>query len=537
MMLRLPDSSLVRSVLGSALTFIAATGLVASLFVAPSPAFAESEGEETQEEPVDPAGPEEPLEGDEPIEGELESEIPPERLEAESEDEMLSDGHADALEGVIGQSEMRTFAAPSSGRSASGFKAGYIISDANFYNGNAMTASQVQTFLNQRVVNPTSKSLRNYSQSTPRKPVSSYCNGYSGKSSETAAQIIANVGKSCGISQRAILVTLQKEQSLVVNGSPSTTNYNRAMGYSCPDTGKDYAANCDPAHGGFFNQVWGGAHRLKEYRDILWTKHAGKTYALQWNKDPACGTSNVYIENWATAALYTYTPYIPNRSVLNSGGDYRKGDACASWGNYNFYTIYKQWFGSPNTFFPDVGNNHQFYKEIEWMGKSGLSTGTKQSNGGAPRYYPKDRVTREAMAAFLYRMSGSPSVNLPSSSPFADMRRGDKFYKEIIWMHQTGMSTGIAQSSGKPIYAPKDRVSREAVAAFMYRMSNANYRGPENSPFADMRRGDKFYNEIAWMHSSGLSTGIRQPSGKPNYAPKDRMSREAMAAFLYRSSN
>ncbi|TCK46456.1 hypothetical protein EDF60_0022, partial [Leucobacter luti] len=31
-----------------------------------------------------------------------------------------------------------------------------------------------------------------------------------------------------------------------------------------------------------------------------------------------------------------------------------------------------------------------------------------------------------------------------------------------------------------------------------------------------------------------LSTGVEQASGKPKYAPKSSVTREAMAAFIYR---
>lgn len=36
------------------------------------------------------------------------------------------------------------------------------------------------------------------------------------------------------------------------------------------------------------------------------------------------------------------------------------------------------------------------------------------------------------------------------------------------------------------------------------------------------------------MGTEGLSTGIKQHSGRPHYAPKAEVSREAMAAFLFR---
>ncbi|WP_181158504.1 CAP domain-containing protein [Leucobacter massiliensis] len=175
--------------------------------------------------------------------------------------------------------------------------------------------------------------------------------------------------------------------------------------------------------------------------------------------------------------------------------------------------------------------SHQFYRPITWMYAEGLSTGIKSAAG--VRYAPKDGVSREAMAVFLYRMEGA-TYRGPARSPFVDVRPGDKFYDEIAWMYAEGLSTGIKQASGKPKYAPKATVSREAMAAFIYRLEGARAGVPAVSPFADLRRGDPFYREIAWMYAEGLSTGIKQKSGKPKYAPKARVSREAMAAFLYR---
>ena len=177
--------------------------------------------------------------------------------------------------------------------------------------------------------------------------------------------------------------------------------------------------------------------------------------------------------------------------------------------------------------FNDITPKDKFYKQIAWMYDTGLSTGTK----GA--YKPKDGVSREAMAAFLYRMKNS-TYKGPKVSPFDDVKPGDKFYNEIAWMYETKLSTGNKQPGKKPAYKPKDTVSREAMAAFIYRLEKATTPAPSVSPFADMKKGDKFYKEIAWMGTEGLSTGNKQPSGKPFYAPKDTVTREAMAAFLYR---
>ncbi|SJN13378.1 Glycerol-3-phosphate ABC transporter, periplasmic glycerol-3-phosphate-binding protein (TC 3.A.1.1.3) [Leucobacter sp. 7(1)] len=182
--------------------------------------------------------------------------------------------------------------------------------------------------------------------------------------------------------------------------------------------------------------------------------------------------------------------------------------------------------------FADVSTSHKFSREIGWMFSSGLSVGVKQPSGN-PKYQPKANVTREAMAAFLFRLAADKSFTAPSSSPFVDVPTNHQFYREIAWMHAVGLSTGIKTSRGL-VYDPKAPVSREAMAAFLYRLERPTYTAPGSTRFADLRPGDRFYREISWMYDSGLSTGIRQPSGKPKYSPAGAVSREAMAAFLYR---
>jgi hypothetical protein len=188
--------------------------------------------------------------------------------------------------------------------------------------------------------------------------------------------------------------------------------------------------------------------------------------------------------------------------------------------------------------FADVTKDTKFSKEITWMAERGLSTGIKKTDADGNVYHdyePKTAVTREAMAAFLYRLDNPKGYTAPAVSPFADVKPGDKFYKQIAWMYDEKLSTGIKQASGKPNFAPKAKITREAMAAFMNRAkADKNYTVPKVSPFADVRPSDKFYAQIAWMFDSGLSTGIKQDSGKPAYAPKSSVTREAMAAFLYR---
>ncbi|XOQ64197.1 MAG: hypothetical protein ACFWT0_06150 [Bifidobacterium crudilactis] len=242
---------------------------------------------------------------------------------------------------------------------ANNFDAGYIISDSRFYDSNAMTASQIQTFLNQQVPtchpewdsSPSSiVCLKDYKTTSISKSKDSYCAGYAGGQSQSAAQIIDGVARSCGVSQQVLLVLLQKENGLVTHSWPSPWRYKTAMGYGCPDT-----AACDSQYYGFFNQVYNAARQYKLYQ----AKPASYQYRIgsnniYWNPNASCGYSTVTIRNQATAGLYNYTPYRPNQAALNAG--YGSGNTCSSYGNRNFYLYYSDWFGDPKTDAPQQGN-------------------------------------------------------------------------------------------------------------------------------------------------------------------------------------
>ena len=255
------------------------------------------------------------------------------------------------------------FASMSHASADSGFQAGRIIDDSVFFNGNSLDASSIQGFLNSKV--PTCDTngakayggttraaygaskghpapytcLKDYRQNTPnRAGETGLCNAYTG-GSRSAAEIIQSVGAACGVSQRVLLVLLEKEQSLVTDDWPWSTQYNAATGFGCPDT-----APCDPEFGAFFDQVYYAARQFKRYaRDAsLFNYRVGRVNYIQYSPNASCGGSNVFIENQATAGLYNYTPYQPNAAALAAG----YGEApCGAYGNRNFWRLYNDWFG------------------------------------------------------------------------------------------------------------------------------------------------------------------------------------------------
>ncbi|HEX4402415.1 MAG TPA: hypothetical protein VHZ98_13915 [Galbitalea sp.] len=221
---------------------------------------------------------------------------------------------------------------------------GYIITDGNFYNGGALTAPQVQTFLNSQVASCTKgyTCLKDYRQPVPSMAADAYCSALTGSSMMTAAQLIVAVSLACNFSPKALIVLLQKEQSLVTATAPSAGAYANATGFSCPDT-----APCDPQFSGFFYQVYYAARQFQIYRlrPASFNFRAGGTYGILYNPDASCGRLTVTITNAATAGLYDYTPYTPNSAAMNNL--YGEGNGCSSYGNRNFWRIWWDWFGNP----------------------------------------------------------------------------------------------------------------------------------------------------------------------------------------------
>ncbi|MGJ4846417.1 cell wall-binding repeat-containing protein [Leifsonia sp. Le1] len=240
---------------------------------------------------------------------------------------------------------------------ASGFDPGNIISDYNFYNGSALDAGAIQAFLNTQVTTCRAgyTCLKDYRQSTFSRAGDAMCAAYTGGANETSATIIAKVGAACGISQKVLLVLLQKEQGLVKDTWPTTGQYNKATGYACPDT-----AACDSQYFGFYNQVYMAAWQYKRYGNPPGTNNSftwfpvGQVSAIRWSPNAACGAGNVLIQNKATAALYYYTPYQPNAAAL--ANLYGTGDGCSAYGNRNFWVQYTDWFGPTSGGVPPTGN-------------------------------------------------------------------------------------------------------------------------------------------------------------------------------------
>ncbi len=272
--------------------------------------------------------------------------------------------------------------------STAGFKAGNIMTDYVMSNSNSMSVADIQRFLTSK--NPCNdRDYAKFQRVSRQYPNVKYhwendhfvCiseerfgDGTTIGSGQTAAEIIYQAAQDYGINPQVLIVLLQKEQGLITDTYPQSNQYRSATGYGCPDT-----AACEEKYYGFKNQVRQAAYLFRYTLDHGYSVYPeGRIVNVRWSPNGACGSSPVYIENRATAALYRYTPYQPNAAALASG--YGTGDACSAYGNRNFYLYFTDWFGSTQKDIPIA--KYQAITDGEYVIASGLSYNTVLATNG-----------------------------------------------------------------------------------------------------------------------------------------------------------
>ncbi len=228
------------------------------------------------------------------------------------------------------------------------YKSDYLIKDSIFIDNGSMGVRDIQQLL-----------LDKGSYLASHKYTETCNNNYMnahylncGKS-VLASQIIYDAARAYGLNPRTIIATMQKEESLITDPSPSSSQVNFAMGYACPDSG-----GCGSISG-FFNQVDWGTWQLRlnfarASGDNTWSGSdstvsgyacPGRTryYStglypgrdVTFYDDYGTAYTHFVIANAATASLYCYTPHV----YPGSSRQYYSG-------SYWFVYWFEQWFGS-----------------------------------------------------------------------------------------------------------------------------------------------------------------------------------------------
>ena len=123
--------------------------------------------------------------------------------------------------------------------------------------------------------------------------------------------------------------------------------------------------------------------------------------------------------------------------------------------------------------FKDVDESTPHREAIAWLATSGISTGFELADGTV-EFRPYAEVARCDMAAFLYRMAGSPEFDEAAAEGFADVKQGTYHRKEILWLASAEVSEGWTEQDGSKTFRPLEQVKRCDMAAFLHRMADKN---------------------------------------------------------------
>jgi hypothetical protein len=181
-----------------------------------------------------------------------------------------------------------------------------IISDEQLLDFSTMNAQQIQDFL---VLHESA--LANYSE-----------NG------KTAAQLIYEACQKHKINPMVVLVTLQKEQGLIIRSNRLSEEelkkrLNFAMGWGKPSNFRD--------------QIWYGTRQFRLCYENLGRYKDVKNKPWSVGEEHFVYDGSIIPANKATACLYVYTPWI------GEGGGGRKGVG----GNYLFWYLWYRSFNFP----------------------------------------------------------------------------------------------------------------------------------------------------------------------------------------------
>ncbi len=180
-------------------------------------------------------------------------------------------------------------------------------------------------------------------------------------------------------------------------------------------------------------------------------------------------------------------------------------------------------FAAPaDTGFSDVAPDAWYAQAAVYCRDNGLMNGTSDTT-----FSPDTNMTRAMLAMVLYRLAGEPSLeNENLGYPFSDAP-GDSWYADgVYWARLEGVMEGY----GDDRFGPNDPVTREQIAAILWRYAGRPTVGA-SLDFADEDAIPSWAADaVDWARTSGVIDG-REGN---QFAPQASATRAEVAMILMR---
>ena len=149
------------------------------------------------------------------------------------------------------------------------------------------------------------------------------------------------------------------------------------------------------------------------------------------------------------------------------------------------------------------------------------SNAVKLTDKGSGKYtftMPASAVT--VSASFV---KGDTPVD--TGLPFTDVVSGSWYYDSVAYVYEQGLMGG----TGEGRFSPDLTTSRAMIVTILYRLEGSPA-VTGSASFADVASGQWYSDGVAWASANGIVTGYSNGS----FGPDDTITREQMAAILYR---
>lgn len=181
---------------------------------------------------------------------------------------------------------------------------------------------------------------------------------------------------------------------------------------------------------------------------------------------------------------------------------------------------------SENNWFIDVPENEWYYNSVKYAFEKGLMIGVSDTE-----FAPDSEVTRAMFVTVLYRMENEPDMsNEIFVYPFEDVDAQSWYGSAVYWARTNGIVKGYSDME----FAPDDNITREQMAAIVYRY--AEFKGCDTSisrelPYSDSISVSDYAREaVVW----NTDNGILQGNEDNTFAPLDYTTRAQAAAVFER---
>jgi len=150
-------------------------------------------------------------------------------------------------------------------------------------------------------------------------------------------------------------------------------------------------------------------------------------------------------------------------------------------------------------------------------------------NGTDKGFEPNANMSRAMLVTVLYRLDGESAVT--KNNKFSDVAMGSWYENAVIWASENGIVNGVGEAE----FAPNDNVTREQMAAIIYRY--AVFKGKATEEKADLSEFSD-YSEISewakdalsWANAASIIGGVDESA----LAPKATATRAQVATILMR---